>query len=71
MPPKIGIVIIYLGIILIIIGIVIWSGVFSWFGNLPGDIKIERQSTKIFTPITSIIFLSIILSLAIFLIRKL
>ena len=33
------------GIILIIAGIVIWIGSnkFGWFGNLPGDIKVEKK----------------------------
>ena len=34
----------------------------SWFGRLPGDITIERDNTRIFFPITSMIIVSILLS---------
>jgi hypothetical protein len=34
----------------------------SWFGRLPGDITIERENTRIFFPITSMIVVSILLS---------
>jgi hypothetical protein len=32
----------------------------SWFGRLPGDIRIEREGTRVYIPITSMILLSII-----------
>lgn len=41
----------------------------SWFGRLPGDIRIERENSKFFFPITSMIILSIILNIVIYLIR--
>jgi hypothetical protein len=41
----------------------------SWFGRLPGDIRIEKQNFKFFFPITSMIIISIIINLAIYLIR--
>lgn len=53
MPSSIGIYIIFVGIGLIVIGALVWSGALSWVGNLPGDIRIERGQTKIYIPITS------------------
>lgn len=38
-------------------------GLFSWFGNLPGDIHIEGESSRVFIPITSMIVVSIALTL--------
>lgn len=35
---------------------------FTWFGKLPGDIRIDNEHSKIFIPITSMILLSILLS---------
>lgn len=35
----------------------------GWFGRLPGDIRIENGSTRIFIPITSMLVISIVLSL--------
>ena len=63
----IGRVFIVLGIILLIVGmgLVIWPKFFNWFGNLPGDIRIEQENSKIFIPITSMIVISVILTLVI------
>ena len=38
-------------------------GWFSWFGRLPGDIRIEEENRFIFFPITSMIIVSVVLSL--------
>ena len=35
----------------------------SWFGRLPGDIHIERENTRVFIPLTSMLIVSIVLSL--------
>lgn len=60
------------GIVLILLGIFIWlfGNKFHWFGNLPGDIKVESENFKFYFPITSMILLSIILSIMIWLFRK-
>lgn len=38
-------------------------GLFSWFGNLPGDIDIERENSRVFIPITSMILVSVVLTI--------
>jgi hypothetical protein len=40
-------------------------GAVSWFGNLPGDIRIEGENTRVFIPITSMIVSSVILSVVV------
>ncbi len=42
----------------------------SWFGNLPGDIKAEKENFKFYFPLTSMILISIILSLLLNLLKK-
>lgn len=37
-------------------------GLFSWFGNLPGDIDIEGENSRVFIPITSMIVISVVLT---------
>ena len=56
---------------LILIGLLFWSGSLSWFGRLPGDIRIERESVRIYVPLTSMLVLSLVLSLAYYLMRRL
>lgn len=62
---PLGKVIVGLGIILIMIGLVVWfaGDKLSWFGRLPGDIRIERPGFSCFFPITTMIIVSIVLSI--------
>jgi len=54
-----------IGVILVVIGLVVsyapW--LISWFGRLPGDIRIENEQRFVFIPITSMLIVSIILTL--------
>ena len=43
---------------------------FSWFGKLPGDLRIETANGKIFIPISSMLIISIALTLIINLFRR-
>lgn len=60
------------GVVLIVAGLIAgFAGdKLNWFGRLPGDIRIERENTRIYFPITTMILLSVILSVIIWLIRK-
>ncbi|MFW5823147.1 MAG: DUF2905 domain-containing protein [Tangfeifania sp.] len=61
------------GIILIGIGLVLYfaPALINWFGKLPGDIRIEKENSKVFIPVTSMIIVSIVLTIIINLIRYL
>ncbi|CAN1511938.1 Protein of unknown function DUF2905 [Spirosomataceae bacterium] len=64
--------IIVAGLIIVIIGVIIYffGDKLSWIGRLPGDIRIERDNLKIFFPITTMLIVSILLNLAIWLFKK-
>jgi hypothetical protein len=59
------------GICLIVIGLLIYSGGFNWFGKLPGDIRYESDRVGVYIPIVSMLLVSLALSLIFYLIRKL
>lgn len=40
-------------------------GLFSWFGNLPGDIRLEGENSRVFIPITSMIVVSVVLTVVV------
>ncbi|MEJ8803331.1 DUF2905 domain-containing protein [Pontibacter sp. H249] len=67
-----GKILVIVGAVIIVIGLVVWlaGDKFSWFGNLPGDIRVERKNMRFYAPITSMILLSILLSLLLWVIRK-
>lgn len=58
------------GVALILIGLLIWSGSLSWFGRLPGDIRIERESVTVYFPLVSMLLVSAVLSLVLYLVRR-
>lgn len=59
------------GLVLVIIGgILMLGGRFSWFGRLPGDICVQKKNFTFFFPITTSILISIILSLIVILLRR-
>ena len=70
--PQLGKLLVTAGLLLVVVGGIIWllGGKFSWFGNLPGDIKIVRDNFSFYFPITTMILVSIVLSLLLWVIRK-
>ena len=70
-PASPGPVLIALGVGLILVGLLIWSGSLAWFGKLPGDIVIEREHVRIYVPIVSMLVVSAVLSLVLYLVRRL
>ena len=69
-PLSPGPMLIALGIGLILIGLLFWSGSMSWFGRLPGDIRIERETVRIYVPIVSMLLVSVVDSLVLYLVRR-
>lgn len=62
--------IIFIGIIIIVIGLA-WPWISKLpLGRLPGDIYIDKPNFKVFFPITTMILVSIVLSVIFWLFRK-
>ncbi|HZS07979.1 MAG TPA: DUF2905 domain-containing protein [Blastocatellia bacterium] len=66
-----GLLLIALGLTAVVVGLLVWSGALSWFGRLPGDIRYERGSTRVYFPLTSMLLVSVVLSLLVNLLRRL
>ena len=67
---QVGLWIIGAGFVVIVLGLIVWAGGLSWFGHLPGDIRIRGQSTTVFIPVTSMIVVSVALSLGVNLVLR-
>lgn len=50
------------GILLVVLGLLVGTGALSWFGHLPGDIRVTTENTRIFVPITSMLVVSLVLN---------
>jgi hypothetical protein len=59
-----------LGAVVVLVGLLVWSGALAWFGRLPGDIRIEREGLRIYIPLVSMLLLSAAVSLLLYLVRR-
>lgn len=60
------------GAVLAVLGLVGYfaSDKLKWFGKLPGDIRVENDRFSFYFPITTMVVLSVVLSLAMWLWNK-
>ncbi len=60
-------ILIVVGAALLLVGVLLrfFPGLFSWFGNLPGDIRYQGENTTVFIPITSMLVVSVVATLII------
>ncbi len=69
--PSPGPLIVGIGALIVLVGLVVWSGALNWFGRLPGDIRYESGSTRVYVPWVSMLVVSGVLSAISFFVRKL
>jgi NAD/NADP transhydrogenase beta subunit len=65
-----GMLLIGFGVVAIIVGALAMTGALGWFGRLPGDIRIESGSTRVYFPIVTMLVISVVLSLVMAIIRR-
>jgi hypothetical protein len=72
MNRNLGLYILLVGVILVVLGIVIYffHDKLGWIGRLPGDIRVERPGFRLYIPITTMLLASVVLSLVLWLIRR-
>ena len=72
MNSETGKWIIGIGVIIILVGIIIYffHDKLNWIGRLPGDIRIEKENFRFYFPIITMILFSLFGTLIIWLIRK-
>jgi len=72
MNSETGKWIIGIGVIIILVGIIIYffHDKLNWIGRLPGDIRIEKENFRFYFPIVTMILFGLLGTLIIWLIRK-
>ncbi|HEY0354977.1 MAG TPA: DUF2905 domain-containing protein [Flavisolibacter sp.] len=72
MEQQTGKYIIGFGILIIVIGIIVYffHDKLNWIGRLPGDIRVERENSRFYFPITTMILFSLLLTLIVNIIRR-
>ena len=71
MMAGFGKTLIYLGILLVVVGVIfLFGGKIPWLGHLPGDITIERGRFTFYFPLTTCALISLIITLVLYLFRR-
>jgi hypothetical protein len=70
---RVSNLLIVIGAGIVLVGVILrfFPSLFSWFGNLPGDIRHETESTSVFIPITSMIVLTVVATVVLNLVARL
>jgi hypothetical protein len=58
---PLGVLLVVFGVAVVAVGLLVWSGALSWFGHLPGDVRIDRGN---------VILVSLVLTLILNLLRR-
>ncbi|MCG8319800.1 MAG: DUF2905 domain-containing protein [Cytophagales bacterium] len=72
MEQNIGKYLVVAGMVILITGVLIYffHDKMQWIGRLPGDIRVEKPNFKFYFPITTMILASIVISLLLWVFRK-
>lgn len=71
--PQLAKILLIAGIVLVIAGLLFWlaGDKLGWIGRLPGDIRVEKENVRFYFPITTMILLSLVLSVILWILKKL
>jgi Protein of unknown function (DUF2905) len=70
MERSLGPLIITIGVAVVVIGLLVLTGAMSWFGRLPGDVRIRNEHTRVYIPVVSCLLASVVLSLVLAAVRR-
>ena len=66
-----GLMLLVIGGCIVIAGVLVYFGALNWFGRLPGDFRYEGAHARFYFPLVSMLIFSLVLSLVLYLFRKL
>jgi len=72
MPTGTARVLIIIGLVFVVVGVLYYflGDKLQWLGRLPGDIRIEREHTRVYIPITTMLLISLLLTIILNIIRR-
>jgi hypothetical protein len=68
---PLGLLIIGAGAALMLVGLLVWGGGMGWFGRLPGDLRWQGGNTRVYLPLASMLVVTVVLNLLLYLLRRL
>lgn len=70
MVRSVGLLVVAAGVLIIVVGLLIYSGALSWFGRLPGDIRYDSGGVRVYVPLVSMLLVSLVLTVLFSLLRR-
>ena len=72
MRESAGKYMILIGAVIVVAGLLVYffGDKWQWIGRLPGDIRIEKENTRFYFPVTTMILFSLVLTIILQLIKK-
>jgi hypothetical protein len=70
MGRDFGPLLVGVGVLVVLVGILAWNGWLSWFGHLPGDVRIDKENVRVYIPWVSMIVVSVVLTIVISFFRR-
>jgi hypothetical protein len=67
---SLGLIVVAGGVLVVVVGLLMYSGALSWFGRLPGDIRYESGNVRVYVPIVSMLLVSVVLTVLFSLLRR-
>jgi hypothetical protein len=67
---TLGLVLVAAGALALLAGAAVLTGALDWFGRLPGDLRLQRGTTRVYLPLASMLVVSLALSLLLALARR-
>jgi hypothetical protein len=67
---AVGPLLVALGVLLVLVGLLASAGGLSWFGRLPGDLRLERGNVRVYAPLASMLVVSLALSAIVWVVRR-
>ncbi len=65
-----GLLLVAVGAVVVVVGLLVWSGLLSFFGRLPGDFRYEGEHTRVYFPLVSMLIVSAALSVLAAVVRR-
>ncbi|HTQ29176.1 MAG TPA: DUF2905 domain-containing protein [Puia sp.] len=72
MSPDTGKLLMWIGGLIFLAGLLVYffHNRLHWIGHLPGDIRIERENSRFYFPVTTLILFSLLISVILRIIRR-
>ena len=69
-PFQLGRLLVLVGMIVVMVGLLVWSGLMNWFGRLPGDVRVEKPGVCLYIPWVSLLVISVGINLLVLLVKR-